>query len=53
MDCPEKIRLQQLYDAALRRWSQVQKNQVTDGMITPCCHKSLVIVPSVTFRLAE
>jgi hypothetical protein len=29
MDCPEKIRLQQLYDAALRRWSQVQKNQVT------------------------
>jgi hypothetical protein len=24
MACPEELRLQQLYDAALRRWAQIQ-----------------------------
>jgi hypothetical protein len=25
MACPEQLRLQQLYDASLRRWAQVQR----------------------------
>jgi hypothetical protein len=34
MDCPEKIRLQQLYEAALRRCAQVQASSQLFGQAT-------------------
>jgi hypothetical protein len=34
MACLEKIRLQQLYDAALRRWAQIQASSQLFGQST-------------------
>jgi len=31
MQCPEQLRLQQLYEAALRRWAQVSMPTQLDG----------------------
>src|SRR5882757_7953530 len=31
MQCPEQLRLQQLYDAALRRWAQISMPTQLDG----------------------